>query len=395
MKTLILSVLISLTQSVMGASEPGKYIHVDTDPGWDPDDKTAALFLAAKMVPLGYEVAVSTTLYNPDEKAAIASFFMPEGTPISSGFGSYQCIDEHRSFLEKYAAWPLAFGDPAIPYDPEAEFTNYKCIYPFQLESWNRHFGEKIVAERISRFRPENLSDLLDFYVKKPNNSITITSLAPTQNIGILLNTPGMKEKIKNFVLMGGWFGSIDVPGRLGYNTVNSLESTQAIIDSGLPVLFVTSALCQKYSIDIQKFIALRSQESSPVAMALRDAAINWEIHRARKTQKPAPEKPEDLKLGNPILADVLTMYLALHPEAVDETEGVKFVLHPKKVLENIDDRIHMLHPKAPTLFTVERDESSNVRIVKSIKKEQQVVDFITNIFFEFYSNQQQNMMEF
>ncbi len=95
-------------------------ISLQTDIGNDPDDALALFLLLQGMknndIPKGSLKEIVTTLFNPNQKAAIAAkicHFMSQGEiPIYPGYGSTP--KKAEDFTNAYPFWPSVWGIPGF-----------------------------------------------------------------------------------------------------------------------------------------------------------------------------------------------------------------------------------------------------------------------------------------
>ena len=205
-------------------------------------------------------------------------------------------------------------------------------------------------------------SELTSFiaFLDELKNPVIYVSTGPTTNLATLLrqNPDLVKAKIKTIVMMNGTFAN---PPRMGYNGGLNLKDTKTVFDSGIPCLIVPSALCASYVFpkELVDQMTAERERLSTFGKLFHDIMLSWEIHRARK--KNPNVDPSKLSLVSPILADPLTMLIALHPELIGSTRNVKYTFD----LTPTDK--HLLHKEAATLTNLEEDPSSNVFEVTSI----------------------------
>lgn len=346
-----------------------------TDIGFDMDD-----FGAYKLArDSGRLAGVITSLYRPDEKKAITEAFdrvytatsnegsvkskvAEQAVRVFSGEGYYPNSSltpaENRSnFLSLYPRWPTEiFGDPIAELDAK-----YKCIYPYQCKPF--------IDNGIDLNPLTGHSELVEFieFLEKLPDPILYVCTGPTTNLEALLRTnPDLvKAKIKMIVMMNGRFLN---PPRMGYNGGLNFEDTKMVFDSGIPCLIVTSELCQNYKfpIELVEQMTKGRDELSKFGKLFHDIMLSWEIHRARKRNPDVDVS--SLSVADPILADPLTMLLALHPEFIGSTRPVKFTFEPS------DSKLHLLHPESSKLVRVEEDPNSTVFEVTSITDSEEVL---------------------
>ena len=340
------------------------------DAGFDMDD-FGALMLANDS---GRLAAVLTSLYRPDEKKTVITAFLRayRGSQLAahsvehrvnrifprifSGNGYYPDPsiapeENRRSFLSLYPRWPTTvFGDPAAsPLDPR-----YKCIYPYQSKPFT---DNGLLLDALSGH-----SELDEFttFLNRLQYPIVYVSTGPTTNLAELLRySPDLvKAKIKTIVMMNGTFAH---PPRMGYNGGLNLHDTHTVFNSGIPCLIVSSALCANYVFPKELLDAMtrRRDQMSTFGKLFHDIMFSWEVHRARK--KDPEVDPSKLSLASPILADPLTMLIALHPEFIGSMRNVRYTFD----LTNNDK--DLLHKEASTLVHVEEDPDSTVFEVTSI----------------------------
>lgn len=350
------------------------------DAGFDMDD-FGALMLASDS---GRLAAVLTSLYRPDEKkVAIEAFLntykkaqlieesvesrINQLSPrIFAGEGYYPdssaSPEENKSnFLSLYPRWPTAiFGDPAISeLDPA-----YKCIYPHQAKPFT---DNGILLDTLSGH-----SELEDFmkFLEGLEEPVIYVCTGPTSNLAALLrqNPDLVKSKIKTIVMMNGTFAN---PPRMGYNGGLNFQNTQKVFESGIPCLIVTSELCANYTFPkelVDQMTAQRDQ-LSPFGKLFHDIMLSWEVHRARKKN---PEvDPSKLSLASPILADPLTMLIALHPDLIESMRAVKYTF------DMSSSDMHLLHKEAGTLIQVQDDPGSTVFEVTSIAEPEKTLEML------------------
>lgn len=357
----------------------------DNDAGFDMDDFFAIILALIS----GQLAGVVTTLFRPDEKKALTEAFIKAfdqsrlaKDPIASrvdgiaprvfaGKGYYpnpsDTPEEKREkFLSLYPRWPTAiFGDPAVSEsDPR-----YKCIYPNQRKA----FDDNNVALDVLSGHSE-LDQFLEF-LNGLSEPVVYVCTGPTTNLAEILRTnPDLvKAKIKTIVMMNGTFGNPNP--RMGYNGGLNLQDTQVVFESGIPCLIVPSSLCDSYKFPVERLekMANNREELTDFGRLLLDITLSWERHRALKRDPNAD--PSQLKLASPILADPLTMLVALMPEIVGSTRRVKYTFD----LSDTDK--HLLHPEAATLTTVVEDPESSVFEVTSIVSPEEVLQILINHF--------------
>jgi hypothetical protein len=350
------------------------------DAGFDMDD-FGALMLANDS---GRLAAVLTSLYRPDEKKSIVTAFLNvyQKSPLAirsvesrinqlipsifAGEGYYPdstvSPEENKDrFLSLYPRWPTAiFGDPSVSFqDP-----TYQCIYPYQAKPF---IDNGILLDTLSGHSElENFIAFLD----ELKNPVIYVSTGPTTNLARLLRQrPNLiKTKIKTIVMMNGTFAN---PPRMGYNGGLNLQDTKTVFDSGIPCLIVPSALCANYVFPKELVDQMTAQKEglSTFGKLFHDIMLSWETHRARK--KNPNIDPTKLTLASPILADPLTMLLALHPELIGSTRNVNYTFD----LTSADK--HLLHKEAATLTNVEEEPGSNVFEVTSIVSPEEALNIL------------------
>lgn len=352
------------------------------DIGFDFDDHGALMIglLEEKLV------AIITGLYRPDEKKSLVTAFLKvfkenQTTTESmkaridqvvgrvfSGEGYYpdSTISPEKNkeiFIDLFPRWPIFFGDPSV----SSEDPHYKCIYPNQAKAY---CDNGIVLDPLCGH-----SELDDFaaFLEELKEPVIYVSTGPTKNLATLLRKyPDLvKAKIKTTVMMNGTFATPAKTARMGYNGGLNFEDTQTVFDSGIPCLIVPSALAAEYTFpkEIMHQMTAKRDQLSPFGKLLHDIMLSWEIHRARKRDPNVD--PSKLSLDNPILADPLTMLIALHPELVESVRSVKYTFTLTK------NDIHLLHPDAPALVLVEDDPDSSVFEVTSLVSHEKTLEML------------------
>lgn len=364
--------------------EPISSCILDGDPGFDMDDYLA---IALPILQNNSLKGVITSLYHPEEKKALTKAFITElyrggklpltvekitelTKNIFSGIGYYRS-NPPEHFNELYPRWPSGiFGDVRAPSDD----AKYKCIYPYQTKAFVDHG----VPLEINSSGPE-LERFLAFLSAQPS-PITFVTTGPTSNLAVLMRiAPDLcKEKIKSIVMMNGAFLE---PARMGYNGGLNFKDTETVFNFGIPCLIVPSKLCENICLPKEQLIAWTKERNSLSAEGQLFLSImeNWEIHRARKKDPTADVS--NLILNSPILADPLTMMIALDPSLIKTAKGVRY--------EFIHDRndIHLLHKEAPNLIRIVDDPESNVLQVESLNNpdivRQKLIDLLDHLLHD------------
>ncbi|MCB1111823.1 MAG: nucleoside hydrolase [Chlamydiia bacterium] len=359
------------------------------DIGFDADDYWAQ-YLIARTERL---FSVVTTLYKPDEKAAISRTFIRNlhenglipGDPskidqlcerVFQGAGHYEepAWDEdtkRKQFQERYPRWPInIFGDPGAPNDPKT----YKCVYPYQLEAFREEKLQLAAGSQLQSFI-ELLQDI--------DHQVIITATGPlTSEAELLRQVPDlMKEKVKAIFMMNGTFLN---PPRMGYNGVLNLKDTETVLNSGIPCIIVPSEICTKFNFPLETVEKLRNEELGPFGKKMMNVLMNWELHRARK--KNPDQDPSELKISAPILADPLTAIIAIHPEWIDTMRPVRYQF------DDSDPTIHMLHPDAKSLVRVVDDPESGVFEVRSLKNPEAIQSTLEKLIIELFPKAARDM---
>ena len=100
-----------------------------------------------------------------------------------------------------------------------------------------------IVLPGLSEQDPIDAEDLLVRTLRRADDPVTIVALGPLTNLGLVLDdNPWLTDRVESVVSMGGAF---DVPGNVfdapdaEWNLYIDPESVRAVLDSGVPVIFV------------------------------------------------------------------------------------------------------------------------------------------------------------
>lgn len=311
----------------------------DTDIGNDFDDAHALTYAVHDY---GHQIRlVTTTLYRPEDKARICSLYLKmlgaEKIPVCSGYGAYK--GGELDWLQLYPCWPQKFGIPG----------SSNKVSLLQAKAYRERFAKEFDQFPIGR---DTAVDEIIALCRQERQNLVLVSQAPLTNLAHAMERePGCLDKINRLVMMGGWFDD-DKGGiaRLGYNTAVDLEASRRVLEqTRFPVLIISSELVKKFTIrDKEREVFTLSPCKTPLG-----EAASADLNGYLKNKVPAGGE-----LG---LADVLTAYVANHPEVIKRTDPVKLTFNPD--LLNID----MFHPQSKEVITVTRMDESNIHIIKEL----------------------------
>jgi inosine-uridine nucleoside N-ribohydrolase len=331
------------------------------DTGNDPDDVFAHIYQARHMrerVSL-----IATTLYDPQEKARICSaVFKQLGIQprIVSGYGATGGNQE--AWMRTYPCWPLKFGIPGS--------TNTVSLV--QGKAYREKFAKDMEEAPIEI---ETTSQALGQLLEGTEKNLVIIGQAPLTDLTKACDKmPRLLQRVDRIVLMGGWFcDETGAVSRLGYNTAVDLKSAKHILtQKDTSVLIVNSELTKHFPL---KESELQVLEKSQHKTSLGEA-LSADMHSYWENKKPAK--------GNLGLADILTSYLAQHPEEISQTIPVRLDFNEELVAANID----MFHEQSKRVIQVEKVAKSNIQLVAAVKNPEQTRLFlISEIATLFYPN--------
>ncbi len=341
---------------------PNNYrVAVFCDSGNDPDDLFAHIYQARHM-PERLKLVV-TTLYNPKEKARICSVaFKQLGIQprIIAGYGASG--GDQETWMRTYPCWPQRFGIPGSTNVVSlAQGKAYRDKFAADME------GAPIEAETA----PQRLGELLNGSEK----NLIIIGQAPLTDLTMACEKiPRLMQCVDRIVMMGGWFcdetGGIS---RLGYNTAVDLRSAKHILtQKDALVLIINSELTKQFPLkETELQILEKSQHKTPLGEAL-----STDMHSYWENKKPPK--------GNLGLADILTSYLALHPEEIGKVMPVRLTFNEELVAANVD----MFHEQSKNVIQVEKVSASNIQLVTAVKNPEKIRSYlISEIATLFYPN--------
>jgi hypothetical protein len=278
---------------------------------------------------------------------------------ILAGYGAFG--GDRDIWLKTYPCWPQKFG---IPGSTNAVSLFQGVAYRTVFEELDGlPIEEDTVTQRLSDLSKECAQDLI------------IVGQAPLTDLTrACQEDPDLLKRCNRIVMMGGWF--TDNNGdflRLGYNTAVDLRSAKHILtQSDVPVLIVSSELVKKFPLtDRERAVFELSKCKTPLG-----EAVGIDMHNYWANKKPPK--------GNLGLADILTSYLAQHPEAIDVTQPVRLTFNDELVEANID----MFDPQAKNLIKVEPEETSNIHVITAVKDAEQLrISLVSEIAAIFYPN--------
>lgn len=336
-------------------------VAVFCDTGNDPDDIFAHVYQARHM---GKHLSlVVTTLYNPQEKARICSaVFKQLGIQprIVAGYGTSG--GDQATWMRAYPCWPQKFGIPGS--------TNSVSLIQ------GKAYREKFTTDmQTAPIEVETVSERLGELLTQSNKQLVIIGQAPLTDLTRACEKiPRLLQRVNRIVMMGGWF--CDETGgilRLGYNTAVDLRSAKHILtQTDTPVFIINSELTKQFPLKEAELMVLeKSQHKTPLGEALSvDMHAYWEN-----------KKPPQGNLG---LADLLTSYLTLHPEEIEQTVPVRLTFNEELVAANID----MFHEQSKHVIRVEKVGTSNIQLVTAVKDPERTRSYlISEIATLFYSN--------
>jgi len=167
---------------------------------------------------------------------------------------------------------------------------------------------------------------------------------------------------------MGGWFEDKDGQiTRVGYNTVVDLAASKKILEQkDIPVLIVNSDLCKQFYINRTEYNAIEDRSNQSDAPQIVKA-IGADMKVWMEVKNTTGE--EDMIH----IADPLAVYLAYHPEEIDQAIPVELAVGAYK--KGVD----MFSPECKNYITVKKVETSNIIVVKSLKNPAKVRDEIAS----------------
>lgn len=320
--------------TVSGEEGQDAVFWIDTDLGFAADD-FMALVIAGRR--LGSRLkGVSTTLYRPDEKARMSRLILDElalcHVPVYAGEGVFE--RDAESFRRRYPRWPPRFGPS-----------------PRQGQALAAVFGRSRVASK--RFGEQGAAALTSA-VHQHAGKIVVVVLGPMTNLAkALRKDPSIARKIRQVVVMGGWYLKPDGRSvkRPSYNTLMDLEAARQVFSRrDLRLMVVNSQTLEDAGMTLTAREQRRMQSTrpgTPLARALLRDMRSWSetigAHRG----------------GRLALADPVTVAVALRPQSARSTSPVRIRL--------IDlPGVHMMHERVGELirFSLGDRTFDRVRVV-------------------------------
>jgi inosine-uridine nucleoside N-ribohydrolase len=314
---------------------------------------------------------------DPETKAKIASLIMSElqiEVPIHSGFGISPSKENMKEFLQqnpclnkrfiKSKGWPLdKFGSPN-PKEGEKE------IYSKQGEAYKEVYEnfDKIKISKNTAVEAILLTSLEVF--KNTGNKLNIVCLAPPFNIYEALKLDSTLSERINLIMMGGWFEKDGIPIRLGYNHAINPIIMEFIFKTVCSILIVSSQFVKdgKFVMKDEEFKMLEEvKNKSKLCKSILKDWRNW--------------LKEDYFFFEKVLADPLTLYVAIHQDIV-QSVPVEIKINGIKDGLIVDEfkQINMLSEDANRFLSVDyKVEKSNIHIVSSLKNPNSIRKSIIN----------------
>ncbi len=337
---------------------------IDTDSLNDPDDVLAHIYSIKEF---GESIGlVTTNLYDPKTKAkGVKLLFKLLGypkIPVSSGYG----VDagDEESFLKVYPCWPTKFGIPGK--------TNKVSL--LQAKAYRKYFSD---FDTMTISEGTAVKDIISVS-KTCDKNLVVIAQAPLTNLALAFDS---MQNIDRIVMMGGWLedehGSIS---RLGYNTAVDLKSSQKILEQDkVPVIIISSELVKKNKFvisDKEREVLLGSSCKTLLGQAVCD-----DMHAYWENKVPPK--------GELAIADMLTAYVAKHPESISKTQCVKL-----KFDERLLD-IDMFHPSSKDVIKVKKVEKSNVYIVTELVNSTKIrMQLVLSLFSLFYPGVEEKLIQ-
>jgi inosine-uridine nucleoside N-ribohydrolase len=205
---------------------------------------------------------------------------------------------------------------------------------------------------------------------KKTGNKLNIICLAPPFNVYEALKLDSTLHERINLIMMGGWFEKDGVPVRLGYNHAINPIIMEFIFKTECSILIVSSQFVKdgKFFMKEEEFKLLEGSENkSKLSQSILKDWRNW--------------LKEDYFFLEKVLADPLTLYLAIHQDIVSSVPvGVKINGIENGMIKDEFKKINMLSQDANRFLSVDyKVEKSNIHVVSSVKDPEVVRKTIIN----------------
>lgn len=246
--SLLLSCMLAVNVMASKKNKPEKIL-LDTDIGTDVDD-ALALVLAARSPEIEL-VSVTTTGGKPETRALIASRILT-------------LLNRSDILVAAGLARPL----------PSERFQQ---LFPEGL--WLGHEGEGLLTSgEVSDVRPTTGLGAVDQIIatlRSAKEKLTVVTIGPVSNLGAALQKdPGIADKIKRFIVMGGnvmrppQIGGHEMSPLMEFNLNADREAASILLASGVPVILVPVELTLQTYLTESDVKELRSGDRTAQALA-------------------------------------------------------------------------------------------------------------------------------
>ena len=174
---------------------------------------------------------------------------------------------------------------------PEIALTEDEVPNPFP-ENWRREsyiinelplFEDNYLKKPYQQGRPRRIDSVFLDCLQNSKTPLTVVTTGPLTNIAkVLANNPELKEKIQEFIIMGGAVsvkGNVEEPGHDGsaeWNVYADPAAFKTILDTRLPIKLISLDLTNEMPVTKDFLQRLEAQAEKSKASAL--AAKLWSL---------------------------------------------------------------------------------------------------------------------
>lgn len=316
----------------------------DINIGDNVDSLWGAAYLARN---LGDALVLGTTnFWHPEERAKMLKIVygsMRACASVSSGYGVF--LDKEDMFLDLYPCWPQEkFGIPG-------KTNRLSLLQPEVFRKWFGNFNE---------FEFSYDTAVVDI-IKKAHiyeNSLIIVSQSSLTNIALAyLSAPIVMSKINRIIMADKPVCDSDGNiAKLGYGIALDLEAAKIILEQrDIPVFIISSEVCKQFILQESEREDLALLKTNKVfSLALYEEMQNCWLNKI-----PAKTPLE--------MIDLLTSYIALHPEVVSQIQPVRFEFDGVLLKKITEEHIDMFNSLLGNVMTFDSVDKSNVYIVTQL----------------------------
>jgi len=201
--------------------------------------------------------------------------------------------------------------------------------------------GGAELPEPVKGVDPRPAADVIVELVEENPGEITVVGVAPMTNLATALRlAPGIAEKVKAFVLMGGaWSGGNTTPAA-EFNIYSDPEAAQIVLESGVPITILTLEATRQAVLRREDLAAFR--ETHPAVLQMADHYVTF----AEAHGFPGAAMHDPLAVGMVIDPSFAAESAAVRMDVELEgrlTRGQTVVNRSLKVYDTVDTGEHLI----------------------------------------------------